>query len=290
MNVSIVIPCLNAGQTLGETLAAVTAQKWDHPWEIVIADNGSSDNSKLIVAEFQKRFDGLRLVDASKRRGTPFAVNTGVAAARGRSILFCDADDVPAHGWLATMGNALESNPFVAARMDLHKLNSPIVSNAHHNAQASKLQRIPYPPYLYHAGGGTIGVWRTLFLKVGGYNESLVYLHDTDFCFKVQLAGEPLRFVSDAVIHIRYRMDLSNIFKQSRKWAAYNLLLAKMYRHYGMLKPHYWQRHFRNTKSALNTLLKWHRLSRADRFHAAWQIGWCLGIWEGIVRFQARPY
>ena len=48
---SVIIACLNGAATLGETLDSLTAQRWDRPWEIVFADNGSTDASVAIFEE-----------------------------------------------------------------------------------------------------------------------------------------------------------------------------------------------------------------------------------------------
>src|SRR4051812_10229895 len=103
MKLSVVIPCLNGVPTLRETLEALARQKWDHPWEVVYADNGSTDGSIELAETFRGRIPNLRFVDASIRRGQPFALNTGAHAARGESIAFTDADDQVADGWVAAM-------------------------------------------------------------------------------------------------------------------------------------------------------------------------------------------
>ncbi len=98
MKLSVVIPCLNAVRTLGDTLEALARQQWTQPWELVFADNGSTDGSVDLALTFKDRIPNLRVVDASLRRGQPFALNTGAHAALGESIAFTDADDQVADG------------------------------------------------------------------------------------------------------------------------------------------------------------------------------------------------
>ena len=98
MTLSIIIPCRNAARTIEETLQALADQKWPAAWEVIVADNGSTDNLARVVAKYTLRIPHLRLVDASARRGASYARNIGVNAATGEYILFCDADDVPAAG------------------------------------------------------------------------------------------------------------------------------------------------------------------------------------------------
>ena len=110
---SVIIACRNGAATLGETLEGLVAQRWDRPWEIVLADNGSTDGSAALFRAVAAAHPEcrMRVVDASGRPGKPFALNTGIAAARAPALAFCDADDVPGEGWLAAMGKALPTTP-----------------------------------------------------------------------------------------------------------------------------------------------------------------------------------
>ena len=65
-------------------------------------------------------------------------------------------------------------------------------------------------------------------------DETLIRLSDTDYCFRIQLAGVKLHLVPEAVIHVRYRDTFPGMFNQARLWAKYNALLAKRYRPSGM--------------------------------------------------------
>lgn len=290
LRVTVLIPCYNAEQTLRETLSAVVSQHWDKPWDILVSDNKSTDGSREVVKQYQQRYPHISLVDAFESQGTSCAVNTGVKAARGRSVVICDSDDVPTPGWLAAMGEALETHEFVACRMDVVSLNSEAGVASRRSTQTEQLAKIGYPPYLLHAGGGTIGVRREVFLRVNGYDEKLIYLHDTDFCFKVQLAGSPLHFVGDAVIKIRFRTNLRKTYQQARNWAEYNVLLAKRYSHHGSPPANRWRRLYRDGKTVLRMLIHWPRLDEDERYRTMWVLGWELGKIKGMVKYWAPPF
>ena len=228
MSLSVIIPCFNGARTLGVQLEALAHQNWPEPGEVIVADNGSTDESVAIVERYKARIPNLRIADASARRGQPYALNTGAAAARGDALAFCDADDEVGLGWVEAMSRALSGYDFVAGRIDMEKLNAPWIVTKH--AQSVGLQKARYPPYLPHAGGGTIGVKKSLHEAVGGFDEALPYLHDTDFCFKLQLRGVELHFVPDAVVHVRNRETYLGIVNQARHYAEYRALLYKKYR------------------------------------------------------------
>ena len=55
LKISVIIACHNEERTLAETLEGVAAQEWDQPWEVLFADNGSTDGSRAIFARRRRR-------------------------------------------------------------------------------------------------------------------------------------------------------------------------------------------------------------------------------------------
>jgi GT2 family glycosyltransferase len=71
--------------------------------------------------------------------------------------------------------------------VDFVKLNPPWISAIFKDhPQHAKLQKAWYPPYMFHAGGGTLGIQKSFHDAVGGFEESLPAHEDTDYCFRVQ--------------------------------------------------------------------------------------------------------
>jgi glycosyltransferase involved in cell wall biosynthesis len=281
MKLSIIIPCYNAADTLGEQLEALVRQNWQGEWEVIVADNGSTDDSRAVAARYADRLP-LRIVDASARRGAGFAYATGAAAATGDALLFCDADDVVGEGWLAAMAAALAVHDFVAAACDMEKLNEPWVRATRANTQKTGLQQYHYPPFLPHAGTSTLGVKRPCFEAVGGFDQSL-YLPDTDLCWRLQLAGVQLHFVPEAVVHVRLRTSLRAIFRQALAWGEGNVALYRKYRPLGMPPlgrwawiPGWW--------ALIRGLTLWR--TRGGRARWLWQFGWRLGRLRGSLRYR----
>ncbi|MDP3848890.1 MAG: glycosyltransferase family A protein [Luteolibacter sp.] len=226
MKLSVIIPFHNAASTLGLQLDALARQQWSQPWEIILADNGSKDNSREVIESYREKLPNIRIVDASERPGAAFARNMGIKAAQGEVMALCDADDEVGDGWLAAMGEALSRHDFVACRMEMEKLNPEWMWG---HEQEHGLQMIWYPPWLPHAGAGTMGFSKTMFEEVGGFDDTLLHLEDTEFSFRAQMMGHPLHFVPDAVLHVRRRGNLIGNYRQSRNYAEYNVILAKKY-------------------------------------------------------------
>jgi glycosyltransferase involved in cell wall biosynthesis len=281
---TVVIPCLDAAATLPAQLAALAAQSYDGDWEVVVADNGSSDGSRAVVESFAARLPQLRLVDASDRRGRAHARNAGATAARGDALLFVDADDEVAPGYLAAMGAALAAHDFVACRYDSDTLNPTWARGTHGNPQRDGVARYDYPDYLPHAGGGGLGVRRVVHVEVGGFDETMPALEDTDYCWRVQRAGHSLTFVPEAVVRIRHRHDLGGMFRQGWRTGRYNVLIYTRYRPHGMPRLGVLPGVLRWGKLVLRTPLM--MATRAGRSRWAWQMGWRLGRLQGCALYR----
>src|SRR6202035_2076299 len=108
---------------LEEQLRALAHQQCDEPWEVVVADNGSTDESRVVAQEWANRAHMIRLIDGSKVRGPGAARNAGVRAAQGELLAFCDADDVVHPGWLTAHVLALAEADLSAGVFDAWSLN-----------------------------------------------------------------------------------------------------------------------------------------------------------------------
>ena len=285
--ISVVIPCRDASTCIGGQLTALARQEWTGDWEVIVADNGSSDSTAEVVGTFDQRLPRLRFVPASERRGAAHARNVGAGRARGRSIIFCDADDEVAEGWLAAMAAALRDSAFVASRFDLKKLNPETIAASRGDPQHAGLQVLDYPPYLSHSGGSGLGIRRALFAEVGGFDESLRFVQDTDFCIRVQLAGTPLSFAPDALVHVRLPVSNRRQFRQAYRWAKSNSRIYKRYRP----TQHRLHRPWRNYLIEIRHLLKGARALRRPRGRARWvfRAGWDLGLGAAAIEYRMPP-
>ncbi len=78
------------GPTLGRVLAYVAARGWDA--EIIVVDDGSTDNTAEIIADYAQRNPRLRLLQNPGNRGKGYSIRNGMLKAQGEVLLFTDAD------------------------------------------------------------------------------------------------------------------------------------------------------------------------------------------------------
>lgn len=88
--VSVILPTYNCARFLQESVGSVLSQTY-HLYEIIVVDDGSTDNTREVLQPFIQR---IRYLHLEQNKGLPTARNTGIQSARGAYIAFIDADDL----------------------------------------------------------------------------------------------------------------------------------------------------------------------------------------------------
>ena len=112
--VSVVMPVFNGQRFLSEAVHSILEQTLSD-LELIVVDDGSSDQTPAMLAEYERRDQRVRIHRHPQNRGISATRNTGCQMARGRFIAVMDADDVSLPHRLATQVAFLEAHPDVAA-------------------------------------------------------------------------------------------------------------------------------------------------------------------------------
>jgi glycosyltransferase involved in cell wall biosynthesis len=173
--VSVVIPAYNAGAYIGRTLESVKQQTFGD-FEVIVVDDGSTDDTAEVVQAFAKDDGRIRLVRQAQS-GQAAARNRAIAEARGRYVANLDADDLWRPAFLARTVAALEANggkaPFAFARSLWISPDDRVFVQ----------KPIPLPAELHYrdlllrnpVGNGSAALMRTDAVRAsGGYDEALV--------------------------------------------------------------------------------------------------------------------
>lgn len=112
---SVIVPARDAAPTLERTLRALEGQQLDRPFEVIVVDDGSQDQTR----EIARRHSGIvRLVSNEGSRGPGAARNRGAREARGAVLAFTDADCFPAPVWLDRGLDAMAQADLVQGRVE----------------------------------------------------------------------------------------------------------------------------------------------------------------------------
>ena len=213
--ISVIVPVRNGMPWLEQQLRALAEQECHEPWEVVVADNNSTDESGLVVQKWVNRSETIRLVDASKARGPGGTRNAGVAAAQGDLLAFCDADDVVQPGWLKAHVLALAEADISAGVFDFWSLNGPATPFPPAHAPPPAMTLFGFLPA---AGSGNMALRRHAFEALGGFSEELMTGEDFDLSWRSQLSGHRFVVNADAVIARREQQGFKAVFS---RWTAY---------------------------------------------------------------------
>jgi glycosyltransferase involved in cell wall biosynthesis len=207
--VSIVVPTRNRAEKLRVCLESLVDQ--DHPaglYEIIVADDGSTDHTAAVVESFGPRVKLVR----PEARGSNAARNAGAMAARGDPICFVDDDIDAPPGWLAAMVVGFAHYP------DAHAFSGPVRVRV----EGTRDPGCPLHPVAstFDLGtadarvgsglGANMAVRRSAAQLVDGFDDSiLIGGADTEWFDRLRGAGGQIMYVAEAEVwHRRTKDDL----------------------------------------------------------------------------------
>ncbi len=209
--VSIVVPTKNRAQLLKETIQSVLLQT-SPCWELVIIDDGSTDDTAEMMADFVQHDNRIRFL---RREGDVVGANVcrnqGARVAQADWIMFLDSDDLLAENCVENRIRWLERNQdldFIVCHADafLDKpgdLNRPASCFKHEG----DLDRFLFFDLPWLVTGPT---WRkSTFLKIGGFNESIPSWQDIELHVRAILSGSVYLNLPSVDYHVRWQNDSS---------------------------------------------------------------------------------
>ena len=239
IDVTVVMPVRNGMPYLAEQLAALARQTYRGRWEVLISDNGSTDDSAEAIRAVAGQVP-VRVIDSRDAPGAAGARAKAARAAEGRLLLFVDADDIAADDWVERMAEALQQYEAVGGHIDDVSLNTGSVVTWRPPLTPGELPR-PFG-LLPHALAGNCGLHRDVYEQIGGFDPSFNYAaEETDLFWRVQLAGFQLGYAPDAVVACRHRSDLGSMLRQWRKYGRGRARLVARYQAIGLLPRETWR-------------------------------------------------
>ena len=229
--ISVIVPVRDGMPWLDQQLRALAEQECHEPWEVVVADNNSTDGSGLLAQEWANRCHMIRLVDASKANGPGGTRNAGVAAAKGDLLAFCDADDVVRPGWLTAHVSALAEADVSAGVFDYWSLNGRSVPSPLSYAPPPALNLFGFLPA---AGSGNLAIRRRAFEDLGGFAEDLMTGEDFDLSWRSQLTGHRFVLTTEAVLARRDQLGFKSVFRRYMTYGRCGPVLFRRFRSEGL--------------------------------------------------------
>ena len=206
--VSILIPLYNSEKYISETIESCLNQTYKNV-EIIIVDDGSTDNSLKIAKTFETKYNNI-FVFTQKNKGAPAARNKAFEYSKGEYIQYLDADDLLSK-------NKIEKQLKILKKNDINIIISGKWEKFTNNINEIKLSN--RPNYKNYNSGldwiistiekyqmGAIHIWlspRNIIEKAGKWNENLKINQDGEFFTRVLLNVKKVKFCENALVYYR---------------------------------------------------------------------------------------
>lgn len=236
--ISVVIVNWNGKKWLSKCLASLVAQTYQS-LEVILVDNGSTDGSLQLVADF---FPHVRVITRSTNDGFAIGNTVGIEAARGSMILLLNNDAWVEPSFVQEMHQFFVNNncdvlgprevgygeqeDLPACRMTIDIFGYPV-----------KLHQEVNKPHFYLQGMCLL-FRKRLYEETRGFDSTFfMYCEDVDWCWRLRLLGKRLCYFPDAVVHHAKASVATRYSSQLFFWRNYYTLkmLIKNYKLYSLL-------------------------------------------------------
>ncbi len=228
--VSVVIPVYNDPEGIRATLDALRRQTFPASgYEVIVADNGSTDETRDVVEGYLEAFDGLRLVVEDEVQGSYAARNAGIAAATGEVIAFVDADMIVDPDWVGAVAwrMARTDADYLACDVRLFTPGDEGVVAEYNRRNDLHVER--FVAELSFAPTCCLVVRRSLLADVGGFDSRLQSGGDYEFGNRVAASGRDLEYASDIAMYHPTRTTLGALLRKSRRVGRGKTQLRRYY-------------------------------------------------------------
>jgi glycosyltransferase involved in cell wall biosynthesis len=224
--ISVIIPAYNAEKLILKCLKALENQTvLRTEYEILVVDDGSTDNT----AEIVKSFEEIRLIQ-QKNQGPAAARNNGARQANGNIILFTDSDCIPAKNWIEEMICPFENDREVVGtkgtyRTDQKELTARFVQMEYED----KYDLLSKHKFIDFVDTYSAGFKKDIFLSFNGYDTSfpVACAEDVELSFRMSEKRCKIIFNPKAVVTHIHPKKFMDYLRKKYKFAFWRILAVK---------------------------------------------------------------
>ena len=240
-NVTVIIPALNEEKTIERTIeSAVNSDYPDDKLEIIVIDDGSTDNTLKIAKKVAKKYKDKIKVISKQQGGKATAVNLGIKKSKGEIIFTMDADTVVPPKSLKNMVRYFKDKEIMCV--------SPGITTHPPKNILQRVQHIEYVLGLFlrktfailnaiHITPGAFSAYRkTFFEKHGGYEEGNI-TEDLEMAMRIQYYGYRIENSPESPVYTSPPEKFIHLLKQRRRW--YVGLIKNTWKYKKLISPKY---------------------------------------------------
>lgn len=192
--VTVIMATFNRATYLDRSISSFLRQTFTDA-ELLIVDDGSVDESMVIISHFMQDHDNIRYIRHSNRR-LSLSKNVGIQAAAGKYIAFLDSDDEYLPDYLERRVALMEANPAIdIIEGGAVVKGDPYVKDKNDLSKKIHLSECHIGPTFF---GKT-----SLFLQLGGFDKEIAYSEDSHFMERALEKANVLKFDHPGYIYYR---------------------------------------------------------------------------------------
>lgn len=196
MNFSVVVPYFNSSKTLRETLKSLEQQ--NENFEVILIDDGSTDNSFKIAQEFKKKIKNIFYLKNKKNLGVSISRNKGIKNSKGKYIIFLDSDDTLNKFILSDIWKFIKRN------------NLPDVIFARYEKEVFPKNNLDILKSCFNRNKNYFVNY--ILKKKIPLDECWPYIIKNDFIKKNRIYFDTLRVAEDQIFVLKIFLKMKNIF------------------------------------------------------------------------------
>jgi len=260
--VSVIVPTHNGEATIGACIESLLATRYPCALrEVLVVDNMSTDHTRDVVSRYP-----VVALREDQRRGAYAARNLGLTHATGQVLAFTDDDCVVNPDWL-DRGVACLADPAVGCVAGAIRAEG--ATNAVERYLQARREHDPrltfgkgHPPW---ASGGNAFYRRSVFDRLGPFDESMFSGGDVEMSWRAQLrGGVRLAYCPEAVVHHRHASTLHGFWRQQKRYGMGRVLVYQ--RHPEVEPPRGWGETYWKwrllVENGLGLLRRYHRYAK----------------------------
>lgn len=225
--ITIMVPAHNEEVVIEDTIDYLMTKINYGNYEVLVTDDGSTDETPAILARLQKKYPKLRVIRIDKNKGKAHAFDIGMAFAKGRLILSNDADTVPEPDALSNYVNYFirpggRNISAVTANMDVKNRTSLLGKSqtVEFSSIVGIIKRTQAGVLggLYAYSGANTMYRKDALIDVGGFRQDRA-TEDISIAWDHQLNGWISVFAPTIIFFMEVPVSLPMLYRQRKRWS-----------------------------------------------------------------------
>lgn len=229
---SVIVPTFNHADILPLCLNALLAQTLPpEAIEIIVVDDGSSDATPTVLADYAARFPRVRAF-RQHNQGPAAARNLGAREAHGEFLLFTDDDCEPTPSWVEEMLRPFEEDPILVGVKGAYRTRQTgVVARFAQIEFETRYRKLERERYIDFVDSHAAAFRREIFLSLRGFDTRFPKANneDTEFSYRVAAAGFKMAFNPKALVYHRHPDTLFRYLKVKFGRAYWRMIVYRAY-------------------------------------------------------------